>query len=687
MAKFWEVGLGATGEAVKNVQNALNNAGYKLDVDGIFGNKTLAAVKDYQQKNSLDVDGIVGNYTWGSLVNNLANKTASATSAISSNVAKATGTQTKAPEQAQAPAQTSNKTNLQGVVSGDTGGFSYKAYEESDAVKQAQALLQQQLANKPGEYQSQWQTQLNEAMDKILNREKFSYDLNGDALYQQYKDQYTLQGQQAMMDTMGQAQAMTGGYGNSYAQTVGQQTYQGYLQQLNDKVPELYQLALNQYNQEGQDLYNQYGLYADRENQDYGRYRDTVSDYYTELDRLTSDARYQSETDYNRYMDAYNQAYGQHRDSVADSQWQKQFDEAQRQYEQNFQYQQGRDQVADDQWNQSFQYQQNRDQVADNQWQQNFDYQKDRDAVADSQWNQSFEYQQGRDQVADSQWQQQFDEAQRQYEQNFQYQQDRDKVSDSQWDQSFQYQQDRDKVSDSQWNQSFQYQQAQDKIAQDQWNQSFQYQQSQDKIAQDQWNQSMEYQQDRDKVSDSQWQKEFDEAIRQYNHKNGISTSSSSTGSTGSTGSAGNTGNTGNTGGKGYDNGTVIDENIKKIQKALGVTADGKWGPASQAAAQKKWGVTSANDAWKRYTGAVSTPTQPQTQNTGFTGTTYESAVAYMKENGVSSASAAGVMTKSEWNRRKSSLQTTGTGGVEVKNYSSYQEYLKDYVQYQIEKK
>ena len=28
----------------------------------------------------------------------------------------------------------------------------------------------------------------NDTMNKILNREKFSYDLNGDALYQQYKD-------------------------------------------------------------------------------------------------------------------------------------------------------------------------------------------------------------------------------------------------------------------------------------------------------------------------------------------------------------------------------------------------------------------------------------------------------------------------------------------------------------------
>ena len=198
-------------------------------------------------------------------------------------------------------------------------GFTYTPYEKSDVVKQAEAMLEQHKANAPGEYQSNWQAQLNETLDKILNREKFSYDLNGDALYQQYKDQYMLQGQKAMMDTMGQVAAMNGGYGSSYAQTAGQQTYQGYLQQLNDRVPELYQLALNQYNQEGQDLYNQYGLYADKEEQEYGRYRDTVSDYNTELERLINEARYQGETEYNQYMDKTNMDYTMYSDAKEDA--------------------------------------------------------------------------------------------------------------------------------------------------------------------------------------------------------------------------------------------------------------------------------------------------------------------------------------------------------------------------------
>lgn len=64
----------------------------------------------------------------------------------------------------------------------------------------------------------------------------------------------------------------------------------------------------------------------------------------------------------------------------------------------------------------------------------------------------------------------------------------------------------------------------------------------------------------------------------------------------------------------------------------------------------------------------------------------YDTAIAYMKEAGVDSSVRAGMMTRSEWTRRKSSLQTYGTGGAEVKNYDSYADYVRDYVQYAVSK-
>ena len=59
---------GSKGDAVRKLQEMLNDKGYKLTVDGDFGAKTDAAVKAYQKANHLEVDGEVGEKTWASLM-------------------------------------------------------------------------------------------------------------------------------------------------------------------------------------------------------------------------------------------------------------------------------------------------------------------------------------------------------------------------------------------------------------------------------------------------------------------------------------------------------------------------------------------------------------------------------------------------------------------------------------------
>lgn len=171
-----------------------------------------------------------------------------------------------------------------------------RGYSPSGAVSQAKAYLQQVQSRRPGAYQSRWDAELDSLYDQITNRKPFQYDLNQDALYQQYKEQYQRLGRTAMQDTMGQAASLTGGYGSTYAEQVGQQTYNAYLQSLNDIVPELYDRAYGRYQDEGQDLYNRYGLVSDRESMDYSKYRDTVSDYYNDL----ADARSSYDSEWNK---------------------------------------------------------------------------------------------------------------------------------------------------------------------------------------------------------------------------------------------------------------------------------------------------------------------------------------------------------------------------------------------------
>ena len=61
------VKLNTRGNDARWVQVALGRKGYKLVVDGICGEKTIAALKDFQSKNNLVVDGICGEKTRAAL--------------------------------------------------------------------------------------------------------------------------------------------------------------------------------------------------------------------------------------------------------------------------------------------------------------------------------------------------------------------------------------------------------------------------------------------------------------------------------------------------------------------------------------------------------------------------------------------------------------------------------------------
>ena len=199
--------------------------------------------------------------------------------------------------------------------------FTFKDYEESENVKKRQAALDALEA--PAKYESPYGEKMDQLIENYRNRQPFSFDVNADQLYQQYRDQFIRGGRQAMQDTMGQAAAMTGGYGSSYAAAAGNQAYQAYLGKLNDVVPQLYQLAYQRYQQEGQDMKDLYSLYQNKDSIDYGRNRDAYNDYLTDrsylADRLDKDRTYE----YGLYGDAYNRALAAHQQEVAEDQFAK----------------------------------------------------------------------------------------------------------------------------------------------------------------------------------------------------------------------------------------------------------------------------------------------------------------------------------------------------------------------------
>lgn len=161
-------------------------------------------------------------------------------------------------------------------------------------------------------YGSQYDAQIKNLYEQIMGRGPFKYDQKTDPLYQQYVQDYTTQGKMAMRDTMGQAAALTGGYGSSYGQAVGQQQYDQYLQRMADILPQTYGMALDAYNAEGNRLNQNLETTTNLERSDYDKYLDTLNQYNIDVNRAQGDADTwydrmvaQEKLNYSRQLDQY----------------------------------------------------------------------------------------------------------------------------------------------------------------------------------------------------------------------------------------------------------------------------------------------------------------------------------------------------------------------------------------------
>lgn len=157
-----------------------------------------------------------------------------------------------------------------------------------------------QAPTRNAEYEDLYRDYLNQ----IINRDKFSYDAENDPNYLQYKNQYTREGNRAMQDTLGQISARTGGLASSYAGTAAAQANNYYMQQLADKIPELYQQAYNRYLKEFEMQMDTLGAIGN--GRDYN-----LNAYQTDYDVFNTDAqrKYGQLSDYyNGYMNEQQQA-------------------------------------------------------------------------------------------------------------------------------------------------------------------------------------------------------------------------------------------------------------------------------------------------------------------------------------------------------------------------------------------
>lgn len=162
-----------------------------------------------------------------------------------------------------------------------------KEYKESQKVKDAfDNYNTYRDTQKPEDYVFSDDELLSRIQDELFNKEEFSYNPATDPLYAQYRESYTAAGKQAMEDSVGNASALSGGYGNSYAQTAGIKAYNSYLDKLNDVLPELYSAAYAKYNDDLDRLESKLGYLTDKNKEEYSRYLDRYNAYTDEVDAL-----------------------------------------------------------------------------------------------------------------------------------------------------------------------------------------------------------------------------------------------------------------------------------------------------------------------------------------------------------------------------------------------------------------
>lgn len=166
-------------------------------------------------------------------------------------------------------------------------------------------------------YENAFAQQQKDLLDRILNREDFSWSKETDPQWSSYKKSYLREGDRATANALAKASAASGGRPSSYAVNAATQAGDYYATKLNDVIPTLYQQAyehyLDEYNMKLKDL----NTVNQQEQLDYAKYLDRLGQFNTDrgfayqnyaddYDRLRSqlaDVQGQDQIDYARYLD------------------------------------------------------------------------------------------------------------------------------------------------------------------------------------------------------------------------------------------------------------------------------------------------------------------------------------------------------------------------------------------------
>lgn len=329
---------GSSGDEVKQLQQALINAGYNVGstgADGSYGPATRDAVTQYQKDHGLAVDGMAGPETQGSLYGTASSGGGSTGGGSSGGSFSGggggsrdyTGTTYQSNDyhgDAISAAQSGDwdkvwealnnreiVTNSLGTNYGKTSMDIYNELlaqyggpqNEMDELYAMLADLQQQMSRPVQAYTPSWG---DEAYEQLLQQAiAMNYDdWTQSEQYKSLANRYGAQGKMTMQDVLGQISSRTGGLASSYATTAANQQYNEYMSQLEE-------VARQMFAGERGDLIENAGLARDYGEYEYGRYLDQLNQQAQQnsyaLDIINQMMGYQADkenTQYNRGQNA-----------------------------------------------------------------------------------------------------------------------------------------------------------------------------------------------------------------------------------------------------------------------------------------------------------------------------------------------------------------------------------------------
>lgn len=179
--------------------------------------------------------------------------------------------------------------NVTNIVDQSTWDAINTKFTEPDAYTQAMNYTNSYL-EKLSSGKTSYTDRINALMDEIQNRDKFEYDADTDTLFQQALASAMSSGKTAMQDTIGQASALTGGYGSTYATSAGNQAYNSFIEDAYNNLPEYYQMAMEAYQMEGDEMYKQLSMLNDADATEYQRTYDAWSANFANAQNIYNNA-------------------------------------------------------------------------------------------------------------------------------------------------------------------------------------------------------------------------------------------------------------------------------------------------------------------------------------------------------------------------------------------------------------